>query len=161
LGKISKVLEINNCNRDNLIEAIYKPVFWEITNPTKRIEVEFIAPNVLYSKIYDEIDLVRVPIEIEGELLLENRGIDGKKGHLIEFNVRNNKDVHKLEGRIRVKALSPTKSKVGIFIEDFKLGSEFLSLIGGTADLILQSHISDMLRKLEKFCKSRNLKELF
>ena len=160
MGKISKVLEINNCNRDNLIKAIYKPAFWEITNPTKRIDVEFISPNVLYSKIYDEIDLVKVPIEIEGELVLEDKGIDGSKGHLIEFNVRNNKDVHKLEGRIRVKGLSATKSKVGIFIEDFKLGSNLLGIIGSTADIILQSHITDMLRKLEKFCKSENLEKL-
>jgi hypothetical protein len=62
-----------------------------------------------------------------------------------------------LEGRVRVKSLSNTKSKLGIFIENFSLSSDFLNLIGGAADLTLQLKITDMMRNLEKYCKSNKL----
>ncbi len=157
MSKISKVLEIENCNKDLLVKALYISEFWEAIKPTKKMEAKFIAPNVLHTKIHDEINVVKVPIEMEGELVLIDKGEDGDKGRLIEFNVRNNKDVRELEGRIRVKSLSNTKSKLGIFIETFSLSSDFLNLIGGAADLTLQLKITDMLRNLEKYCKSNNL----
>jgi hypothetical protein len=122
------------------------------------MEAKFIAPNVLFTKVQDEINVVKVPIEMEGELVLTDKGEDGDKGNLIEINVRNNKDVRELEGRIRVKSLSKTKSKIGVFIENFKLSSDFLNLIGGAADLTLQMKITEMLRNLEKYCKSSDLK---
>ena len=160
MSKISKVLEINNCNKNSLLKAIYTPRFWEEIKPTKKLEAQFIAPNVLYTKVYDEINIVKVPIEMEGELVLIDKGDDPGKGRLIEFNVRNNKDVRKLEGRLRVKELSPNKSKVGVFIENFILSSDFLNLMGGAADLTLQMKITDMLRNLEKYCKTKNLEDL-
>ncbi len=159
LAKISKVLEVNNCNNELLLQALYKAAFWEVINPTKKMEAKFTAPNVLYTKIYDEIDIVKIPIEMEGELLLADKGEDVGKGRLIEFNVRNNKDVRELEGRIRIKPLSPTKSKIGIFVESFSLSSEFLNLLGGGADLILQRKISEMLRNIEKYCKTKDLQD--
>jgi len=159
LTKISKVLEINNCNKEDLVGALYKAEFWEMINPTKKMEAIFNSPNVLYTKIYDEINLINFPIEMEGELVLSDKGEQEGKGRLIEFNVRNNKDVRSLEGRIRAKMLSNTKTKVGVFIEDFSLSSEFLNSLGGTADLILQRKISEMLRNLEKYCKSNDLKK--
>ena len=159
MTKISKVLEIENCNKDVLIKSLYKSEFWEAVNPAKKMEAKFIAPNVLYSKIYDQISVVNVPIEMEGELVLSDEGEQGEKGRLIDFNVRNNKDVKTLEGRIRVKSLSSTKSKIGVFVESLILTSDFLNLIGGAADLILQMKITDMLRNLEKYCKSNDLKQ--
>lgn len=159
MTKISKVLEIENCNKDALIKSMYKSEFWEAINPTKKMEAKFIAPNVLYTKIYDQVSIVNVPIEMEGELVLSDEGEQGEKGRLIDFNVRNNKDVKTLEGRIRVKSLSSTKSKIGVFVESLILTSDFLNLIGGAADLILQMKITDMLRNLEKYCKSNDLKE--
>lgn len=161
MTKISKVLEIDNCKNDDLLKAIYSAKFWEQIKPTKKMEAEFIAPNVLYTKIYDEINLIKVSIEMEGELVLIDKGTDQDKGNLIEFNVRNNKDVRNLEGRIRVKALSPVKSKIGVFIDKFTLSSDFLNLLGGAADLTLQMKITDMLRNLEKYCKINKLEELF
>ena len=97
---------------------------------------------------------------MEGELVLIDKGEEQNKGRLIEFNVRNNKNVKDLEGRLRIKALSPTKSKVGVFIENFTLSSDFLNLMGGAADLTLQLKITDMIRNLEKYCKSKKLEEL-
>lgn len=157
MSKISKVLEIENCNKDILIKSIYNSEFWIAIKPTKSMEAEFTAPNVLFTKVKDEINVVKVPIEMEGELILIDKGEDGDKGQLIEFNVRNNKDVRELEGRLRIKSLSNTKSKIGVFVSNFTLSSDFLNLLGGAAELTLQMKISDMLRNLEKYCKSNDL----
>jgi len=159
LTKISKILEIDNCNNEILLKAIYTSEFWETINPTKKMEAKFIAPNVLYTKIYDQISVVNVPIEMEGELVLSDKGDQENKGRLIEFNVRNNDNVKRLEGRIRVKALSSTKSKIGVFVETLILTSDFLNLLGGAADLTLQMKITDMLRNLEKYCKNKDLND--
>ncbi len=159
MAKISKVLEIDNCNKDILSQALFKAEFWETINPTKKMEANFIAPNVLYTKIYDEIDVVHVPIEMEGELVLSDKGDIGGKGRLVEFNVRNNKDIKQLEGRLRIKALTPTKSKIGVFVENFTLSGDFLSLIGSVANLTLQKKITEMIRNIEKYCKTKDLKD--
>jgi hypothetical protein len=159
MAKISKVLEVNNCNDEKLFQALYTAAFWEAINPSKKMEATFTAPNVLHTKIYDEIDLVKIPIEMEGELILSDKGKDEGKGRLIEFNVRNNKDIRELEGRLRIKFLSSTKSKLGVFIETFSLTSEFLNLLGGGADLVLQRKISEMLRNVEKVCKTQDLQD--
>ena len=163
--KISKVLEINNCKKEDLIEAIYKAEFWEKISPVKEITASFPSPNVLYTKTVDELlnvgGLVRLPIEMEGELVLTDKNEEAGKGRLIEFNVRNNKDVRELEGNLRVKALSANKSKVGIFIHKFILSSDFLNLLGkGAAEITLQTKITKMLRNVEKLCKTNNLKAL-
>lgn len=156
---ISKVVELDNCNKDLLIKALYTEKFWETVNPAKKIEAKFIAPNVLYSKITDEI--VKVPVEMEGELVLQDEGEQKEgKGRLIELNVRNNKDVRELEGRLRIKALAPNKTKLGVYIESFKLGSDFLSLIGNVAELTLRNKITEMLRKLERWLKKNSLEDL-
>ncbi|MBY8990168.1 MAG: hypothetical protein KGD58_05400 [Candidatus Lokiarchaeota archaeon] len=156
---ITKVVELDNCNKDLLIKALYTEKFWEITNPAKKIDAKFIAPNVLYSKITDEI--VKIPVEMEGELVLQDEGEQEEgKGRLIELNVRNNEDVRELEGRIRIKALTPTKTKFGIYIKSFKLGSDFSSLIGGVAELTLRNKITEMLRKLERWLRTNSLNDL-
>ncbi|MHA1349671.1 MAG: hypothetical protein ACTSPZ_02410 [Promethearchaeota archaeon] len=157
-AKISKVLEINNCNDNDLLKALYVAEFWEEINPSKKMEAKFTAPNVLHTKIYDEIDLIKIPIEMEGELVLSDKGQDPGKGRLIEFNVRNNKDIRELEGRIRIKPLSPNKSKVGVFVDTFTLSSDVLRSIAGVGDLVLQNKISEMLRNIEKYCKTKDLK---
>jgi hypothetical protein len=123
------------------------------------MDAQFTAPNVLYTKIYDEIDIVKIPIEMEGELILSDKGEEEGKGRLIEFNVRNNKDIRELEGRLRLKTLSSTKAKLGVFVDTFSLNSEFLNLLGGGADLVLQRKISEMLRNIEKICKIKDLQE--
>jgi len=122
------------------------------------MEAKFIAPNVLYTKVTDEI--VKVSVELEGELVLQDLGEQEDKGRLIELNVRNNKDVRELDGRIRIKALAPTKTKLGVFIESFKLGSDFLSLIGNVAEYTLRNKITEMLRKLERWLKNHSLEDL-
>jgi hypothetical protein len=157
---ISKVIELDNCNKDLLIKTLYTVKFWETVNPTKKIEAKFIAPNVLYSKITDEI--VNINIEMEGELVLQDEGEqEGGKGRLIELNIRNNKDVRELEGRLRIKALTPNKSKLGVFIKSFKLGSDFLNLIGkSVAELTLRNKITEMLRNLERWVKKESLDDL-
>ena len=157
---ISKVAEIENCNKEDLIKAFYKPQFWETINPAKKMEAVFIAPNVLYTKISDEI--INIPVEMEGELVLQDEGEQAEgKGRLIELNIRNNKDIKELEGNIRIKALSQTKSKVGIFIKSFKLNSSFINLIGrNAAELTLRSKITEMLRNLERWVKNNSLEEL-
>lgn len=162
---ISKVLEINQCNKNLFLEALYKPKFWEIISPVKKIEAQFTAPNVLYTKINDDINLpganlVIAPIEMEGELVLVDKGEDKEHGRLIEFNVRNNKDIKELDGNMRIKELTPIKSKVGIYIHNFALSSNFLKLFGTAAEFILQTKISSMCRNLEKFCKNNDLKNL-
>jgi len=157
---ISKVIELDNCNKDLLIKALYTEKFWEIVNPAKKIDAKFISPNVLYSKITDEI--VKIPVEMEGELVLQDEGEQEEgKGRIIELNVRNNKDVRELEGRMRIKALSDNKTKLGVFIKSFKLGNDFLSLIGkSVAELTLRTKITDMLRNLERWLKSNSLDDL-
>ena len=156
---ITKVVELDNCNKDLLIKALYTEKFWETVNPAKKIEAKFISPNVLYTKVTDEI--VNISIEMEGELVLQDEGEQaGGKGRLIELNVRNNKDVRELEGRIRIKALSPNKTKFGIYIKSFKLGSDFLSLIGNVAELTLRNKITKMLRKLEHWLRNNSLNDL-
>lgn len=159
MTKISKVLEIENCNKDDLIKAIYTTSLWEKITPVQKIEVEFIAPNVLHSEIYDQIKVVNVPIEMETEIFLSDKGEEEGKGHLIELNIRNNEQVQKLEGRLRIKALSSTKSKVGLFIDSIIFTSDFIKLLGGAADMIFQLKLTDMLRNLEKHCKTSSLNE--
>ncbi|GAG98932.1 unnamed protein product, partial [marine sediment metagenome] len=101
---ISKVVELDNCNKDLLIKALYTAEFWEIVNPAKQMEAKFISPNVLYTKVIDQI--VNIPVKMEGELVLQDQGeTEDGKGRLIEINVRNNKDVKELEGRLRIKEL--------------------------------------------------------
>ena len=157
---ISKVVELENCNKEDFIRALYKAEFWETINPTKKMEAKFIAPNVLYSKVMDEI--VKIPVELEGELVLQDRGEQSEgKGRLIELNVRNNKDVRELIGRLRIKALSPNKSKIGVFINSFTLSSDFLNLIGkSAAELSLRTKITEMLRILERWLKTNSLNDL-
>lgn len=156
---ISKVLEIENCNKEELLKAIYTEKFWETISPVKKIEAKFSAPNVLYSKIVDDIKIINIPVEMEGELVLSDKGEQEGKGRLIEMNVRNNEDIKALEGRLRVKQISPNKSKVGVFIHNFKVSSSFLNLIGGAFELILRSKITDILRNIEKYCKNNSLNE--
>jgi hypothetical protein len=157
---ISKVVELENCNKDLLVKALYTAKFWETFNPAKRMEAKFVAPNVLFSKITEEI--VNIPVEMEGELVLQDKGEQEEgKGQLIELNVRNNKDVKELEGRLRIKALSPNKTKLGVFINNFILSSGFLNLIGkNVAELTLRTKITEMLRKLERWVKKNSLNDL-
>jgi hypothetical protein len=157
---ISKVIELENCNKEVLIDSIFKPEFWIMVNPAKSMHAEFTAPNVLYTKITEEI--INIKIEMEGDLVLQDKGEqEGGKGRLIEMNVRNNNDVKELEVRMRIKALSDTKSKIGVFINNFKLGSDFLNLIGrNVAELTLRTKITEMLRNLEKYVKSNSLENL-
>jgi hypothetical protein len=155
---ISKVVELENCNKDLLIKALYTEKFWETVNPAKKMEAKFTAPNVLYTKVTDEI--VKISVEMEGELVLQDEGEQEEgKGRLIELNVRNNKDVKELEGRLRIKALTPDKTKLGVFIKSFKLGSDFLSLIGNVAELTLRNKITEMLRNLERWLKKNSLND--
>ena len=155
---ISKVLEIENCNKDIVIKAIYKPKFWEEISPVDKLEASFPSPNVLHTYIVDVIKVVNIAIEMEGELVLVDKGEEEGKGQLIEFNVRNNKDIKDLEGNIRIKALSPSKSKIGVFIHNFELSSNFLNLFGGATELILRTKITGILRNIEKYCKTKDLK---
>ena len=111
---ISKVVEIDNCNKEEFVKALFKPGLWEKCSPVKKITVEFIAPNVFRSDIVDGVDIVKIPIELSGELVMDDKGEEPNKGRLIEFNVRNNKDVKELEGRVRIKALSSNKSKSAV-----------------------------------------------
>ncbi|MCK4287144.1 MAG: hypothetical protein KAX18_13125 [Candidatus Lokiarchaeota archaeon] len=157
---ISKVVELDNCNKDLLIKALYTAKFWETVNPAKKMEAKFVSPNVLYSKIIDEI--VKIPVEMEGELVLQDQGEqeDGK-GRLIEINVRNNKDIKELEGRLRIKELSTNRTKFGIFISSFKLNSDFINLIGkNVSELTLRNKITEMVRKLERWVKHNSLNDL-
>jgi hypothetical protein len=101
--------------------------------------------------------LIKIPIDMEGELVLNDKGEEEGKGRLIEFNVRKNKDVKVLEGNLRVRELSPTQSKIGVFIHHFTLSSDFMRLFGGAAELTLRTKITDMLRNLEKLCKNQDL----
>jgi len=158
-AKVSKILEIDNCNKDVVLEALYKPEFWEAISPVDKIEASFPAPNVLYTKIVDLIKVVNIPIEIEGELVLVHKGEEEGKGRLIEFNLRNSDDIKELDGNIRIKALSPTKSKIGVFIHNFVLSSNFLNLLGGATELVLRTKIGGILRNIEKYCKTKNLKD--
>ena len=156
---ISKVVELDNCNKDLLIKALYTAKFWETVNPAKKMEAKFVSPNVLYSKITDEI--VKIPVEMEGELVLQDQGEqeDGK-GRLIEINVRNNKDIKELEGRLRIKELSTNRTKFGIFISSFKLNSDFINLIGkNISELTLRNKITEMVRKLERWVKHKSLND--
>ncbi len=157
---ISKVVDLDNCNKDLLVMALYTAKFWETVNPAKKMEAKFISPNVLYSKVTDEI--VNIPIEMEGELVLQDKGEQAEgKGRLIEINVRNNKDIKELEGRLRIKELSANKSKLGIFISHFNLSSDFMNLIGkSVSELTLRNKITEMVRKLERCVKNNLLNDL-
>ena len=157
---ISKVVEINKCPKDILLKAIYKSKFWEELSPVTKIEVNFIAPNVFHSSIVDNIKVVNYPVEMEGELVFTDKGEEKEKGRLIEFNVRNNKNIKKLDGNLRVKALSSDKSKIGVFIHNFDLEDNFLKLFGGAAELTLRTKITSMLRNIEKYCKTNDLSKL-
>lgn len=158
---ISKVVEINNCNKEEFVKSLFKPGLWEKCSPVKKITVEFIAPNVFRSDMIDEVDIVKIPLEMSGEFVMDDKGEEPNKGRLIEFNVRNNKDVKELEGRIRVKELSSNQSKIGIFIKHFKLSNDFINLIGkNAAELILRTKITALLQNVKKYCSSYNLKEL-
>lgn len=157
---ISKVVEFDNCTKDTFMKALYTPEFWLTINPAKKMHAEFISPNVLYTKVTD--DIINIKVEMEGELVLQDKGEqESGKGRLIEMNVRNNKDIRELEGHIRVKALSSNKSKIGVFIKNFTLSSDFLGLIGrAAAELTLRTKITEMLRNLERWLKTNSLDDL-
>ncbi len=90
---LSKVLEINNCNKDDLVKAILTPKFWEKISPVTEIEACFNAPNVLHTKSMDKVKVVNIPIEMEGELVFDDKGEEAGKGRLIEnmgMNVKTN-----------------------------------------------------------------------
>ncbi|TXT67188.1 MAG: hypothetical protein BAJALOKI1v1_160020 [Promethearchaeota archaeon] len=146
---ISKVVEVA-CSKEELLKAMYTPELWEEISPVKKIVVNFTAPNVFHSDIYDEIDLIKIPIEMSGDLVMIDKGEEPNKGNLIDLNVRNNKDIHALEARLRIKSLGPNLSKVGVFIHNFKLTSDFLNLLGGASELVLRTKLSEILRNLEK-----------
>ena len=158
---ISKVVELDNCNKDLLVKALYTAKFWETVNPAKKMEAKFISPNVLYTKVLD--DIVSIPIEMEGELVLQDLGEQQEgKGRLIEINILNNKDVKELEGRLRIKEISTNRTKFGIFINSFKLSSDFINLIGrNVSELTLRSKITEMVRNLERWVKNNSLNDLF
>jgi len=157
MTNITKVLEIENCKKEDLIRAIYVSEFWENITPAQKVEARFIAPNVLYNKIFDQVSVVNVPIELESEMVFSDKGEEAGKGRLIEINIRNNNEIKRMEGRLRIKALTPTKSKVGIFIDTLLFSNDFLSLLGGAADMILQTKITEMMRNLQKLCQTKNL----
>ncbi|MHA1292724.1 MAG: hypothetical protein ACTSQJ_08675 [Promethearchaeota archaeon] len=159
---ISKVLEIPNCDKEILLEAIYNSTkFWEKLSPVYEIKAKFIAPNVLFTKFKEKIQVINIIIEMEGELVLIDKGEVPGKGSLIEFNVRNNKDIKKLEGNLRIKKLPNENLKVGIFINEFILNSDFLNLLGkSTSEMILRIKITDLLRNLEKYCKNNKIENL-
>lgn len=148
----SKVVEVD-CAKEDFLDSIYKPKIWETISPVKKITVEFTAPNVFFSEIYDEVDLVKMPVEMSGELVMLDKGEVPEKGRLIELNVRNNEDVKKLDGRLRVKSLGPDKTKIGVFITNFQLTSELLNMLGDTSELILRRKINEILRGLQKYLK--------
>ena len=161
MKKISKVLEIDNCPTHDLLKAIYKPKFWEVISPVSEIHVKNTAPNVIFSEMVDNIKYINFPLEMQGELVFEDKGKQKGKGHLVEFNVRNNKDVQKLEGRLRIKPLGQNKSKVGLFIVNFLLENSFLEMLGrDVAEMILRRKTSDLLRGVEQYCRKNDLKEL-
>jgi hypothetical protein len=161
MTNISKVLEIENCKKEDLIKALYEPEFWKAITPVQKIEAKFIAPNVLYNKIYDQVSLIKVPIELESELVLSDKGEEAGKGRLIEINIRNNNEIKNMEARLRIKDLTSSKSKVGIFIDELSFSNDFLSLLGGAADMILQTKITEMMRNLQKLCKVKDLRSFF
>ena len=159
---ISKVLEIDNCNKDELLKSIYKKEIWEALTPVKKIEVEFLSPNVFHSEIMDEVKLVNFPIEMKGELVLMDKGEQKEKGRLVEFNVRNNENVKELEGNIRMKILPNNKLKIGVFVHKFTLNNDFMNSLGkGVGELILRTKLNDLLRNLEKYCKTHDSLEEF
>jgi len=158
--EISKVVEIDNCNKDIVLQALFKPKLWEEISPVDYIEAKFTAPNVLFTRIKDHVKIVNIEVEMVGELLLIDKGEEADKGRLIQFNVRNNENVQELEGNLRVKSLDNNKSKIGVFIRNFTLSNQFLGLFGNTTELILRTKITDMLRNLEKYCKTKDLKDL-
>ncbi|MBN1215746.1 MAG: SRPBCC family protein [Candidatus Lokiarchaeota archaeon] len=153
---ISKVVEVD-CDKDKLFEAIYNPEIWEKISPVKKIKIEFIGPNVFHSEMVDEIDILKIPIEMSGDLVLEDKGEVPDKGRLIELNVRNNDNVKKLEGRIRLKSIDANKTKVGVFVHNFALASNFLNIMGDAGELVLRRKISELLRNLQSYCKSNEL----
>ena len=75
---ISKVLEIENCNSELLLKALFNAELWEEISPVAKIEVEFTSPNVFFSKITDEVgkvgDIFKIPINMEGEMVLIDKG---------------------------------------------------------------------------------------
>jgi hypothetical protein len=148
----SKVVEVD-CAKEDFLDSIYKPKIWETISPVKEIKVEFTAPNVFFSEIYDEVDVVKTPVEMEGELVMIDKGEVSGKGRLIELNVRNNKDVKQLDGRLRVKSLGSNKTKIGVFITTFELTSELLNMFGDASELVLRRKISEILRGLQKYLK--------
>ncbi|MBN1802280.1 MAG: hypothetical protein JW891_12285 [Candidatus Lokiarchaeota archaeon] len=158
---ISKVVEIENCSKDVFLKALFKPGIWEKCAPVKKIDIEFISPNVFRSNIVDQVDVVNIPVELTGELVMNDKGEEQNKGRLIELNVRNNKDVQALEGRLRIKALSPTKTKIGVYIDNLKVTNDFMNLLGkNAAELVLRNKLTALLRNLENYCKTSDLKQL-
>ena len=92
-----------------------------------------------------------------GALVLADKGEQEGKGRLVEFNVRNNENVKELEGNIRVKTLPDNKLKIGVFVHKFTLNSNFMNLLGkGVGEMILRTKLNDMLRNLEKYCKTHD-----
>ncbi|MBY9006632.1 MAG: hypothetical protein KGD63_07725 [Candidatus Lokiarchaeota archaeon] len=154
---ISKVVEVD-CDKEILIKSIYNPEVWEKISPVKKIMIELIAPNVFHSDIIDEIDIIKIPIEMSGDLVLEDKGEVPDKGRLIELNVRNNENVKKLEARIRIKSISKDKSKIGVFVHNFTLANKFLNVMGDAGELVLRRKISELLRNLQSYFKSNNIK---
>ena len=107
-----------------------------------------------------QVNIIKIPVKMSGELVLEDKGDTLEKGRLIELNVRNNENIKKLEARLRIKSLETNKSKVGVFVHSFTLASDFLNLIGDASELILRRKLSEILRNLQSYCKSNDINNL-
>jgi len=124
---IFSLLEYFPMGYEEFEKAIFDAKVWEKIAPVEKITANFTSPNVLFSEMQDTITfdpagLTKINLLVRGDLIFEYKGIDGDKGHLYEFYVRNNNYVNKMDARLRVKS-EGSQLKVGVFLQSIEFNS--------------------------------------
>lgn len=144
-----------NLQEDDMISLLGKTEFWNKIIPISSKEINMVAPNVLHSKLSENfalglLGLKDIELIIEGDLIFENKGKDSQ-GDIIDFYIRDNNILEKLEGRIRLRKL-PNGIKLGIFIYSLEVKkSQIVS--GHAVELIMRSKLRELIEKIEEYIK--------
>lgn len=153
---LSNIKEIKtNYQEDDIIGLLNKTDFWNKIIPISSKEINMVAPNVMHSKLSENfalglLGLKDIELIIEGDLIFEDKGTDAQ-GSIIDFYVRNNNILEKLEGRIRLRKL-PNGIKVGIFIYSIEVKKGQI-VNERTVELILRTKLRELVEKIEEYIK--------
>lgn len=152
---ISIMREIQSSkNTSEIIDSLSNSEFWSQIIPMNEKTVEIRAPNVVFVRAADAINIDpmgvagKVRIESSGEVIFEDKGEDNK-GRFLDFYIRDNNLAERLEGRLRLRN-TPNGFKIGIFVYDLEMKENTFSLGKTAAEFVLRTKLRMLVDLLEK-----------